>query len=285
MTAPLPDGGWGDDGGWGEPELHAVTEPSGWDDDPGDLRPDGALPDSVAAGWAEEPEQLPAVLARDTGRALADWRDPDLVTKAVGDVRRRVLEEVRGQYGQVLTGRPEGRVTEATVAPELAFLTSAHYALAQLADAIKAGADEARQIAGEVLVDVSGDERKRATVKVADVYGGIVAKREVPSEVSVRQDDVLDVLVASLLAEWAVTDTGAAGNPEATAYARGARDALAALLPLTSPPKWKSTALDALTRKLEEAGEDALALRLSHAYGRVSKGNPRVTLEREEAKP
>jgi hypothetical protein len=278
VTAPAYDGGWSDEplplgGGWDEVSLGEPVEP------------EPVRPAPEPGTFAEDVERhLPAVLAEDVGLAVEDWRDPEVAARFADDVRTRVLEQVRAQYAPLLEARPEGRVVDATVAPEVSFLASAVTALDALAGAVKAGADEARSIAGEVLSDVKGEKGTR-TLKAADPYGPIVLKRTTGSKMSTRDEDLLDVLVASLVGAAEDEDDAAARNPVwAVYYARGLRDGLAALLSLTSSPSWKSTALDALAKQLEEREEHALAIRLQHAYGRVDSGSPRITVERTEVK-
>lgn len=265
MTAPAYDGGWTD-----VPLPLDPPDGGGWDA--------VELDDTTADG--EDLERfLPAVLAEDVGLAVEDWRDPTVARTFAADLRGRLLDNLREQYATIRAARPDGRVVEATLAPELSFCTSATVALDALTDALKAGSAEARAIAGEVLLDLpkTADERKTATVKTADVYGPLVVKRTQATKVSARAEEVVDVVVASLVGGLG------AGSPHAPqAYAEGARQGIAGILSLTAAPTWKTTALDALAGQLEEGGEHDLAIRLGHAYGRVPQGEPKVTLERPE---
>lgn len=231
------------------------------------------------------PMSLPDRVGYDARDAALDWRDPDQARTAAQVTREAVLGQVRVLYDAELRGRKArleahrtDKVTSSVVAPELAFLASAATALDALSDAVKAGAVEARSIAGEVVLDVEPErELGTATVKVGTEHGTVKATRTQATKPSVQDEAVVDVLVASL----------AGGLPEGTepivegGYARGIRDGIAALLSLTSAPSWKTTALEALQRQLEAADEHDLAIRLGHAYGRVASGKPQTKLTYE----
>jgi hypothetical protein len=116
-------------------------------------------------------------------------------------------------------------------------------------------------------------------VRLADGHGwDLKVTRTQPTEVSVELAEVQDVLTA-----WCVSRYDTRGN-EAATYAEGVREGMNALLGVLTKPDVRTTALDALVRTMEGAGEEALALRLRHAYGRKAKGEPRVDLKREAPK-
>ena len=287
-----------------------MTEQTGWTDDLFDEGADPDLLEDLAASGTEVVETeiveldgtrsvyvggrpapldtLPMRIEASTREALVDYRDRDAVDGLVQDVRLRVLTAVRVQYAEHRQVRPgfgmPGKPNATEVAAELRFLADAENVLGGLATSLKAGADEARVIAGHVILDVE-PEREIGTASVSvGLPGGstLKATRSQASKVEVRQDQIVDVLVAKLVGEYRPLDN--ATVDERTGYARGGREAVAALLELVGPLSWKSTALDDLCRRLEGAGEDDLAIRLGHAYGRVSTGNPSTKLEVVEPK-
>lgn len=231
---------------------------------------------------------LPATFGL-AARESLDYRDRDAVTGLVQDVRGRVLEAVRATYNGLLDARKatvgDAAVFRTDVAAELAWLADATNVLGGLADSLKAGADEARKIAGDVVLDVAPDrEHGTATVTVGTPGGGrLKATRTQASKVDVREAEVVDVIVANLVGEAARAGEGRVLYLEG--LAAGARAMHVATTGLVSPLSWKSTALDAMVTRLEGVDEYGLAIRLVHAYGRVSTGNPSTKLEHVEDKP
>ena len=144
--------------------------------------------------------------------------------------------------------------------------------LTDLGGAFLAAAKEAKGITGDLLDELPARNGKpRASAKVGDGEGfDLTVTRTTPTTLSVDTGEVVDVLVASLAIEQQ--------------HAQGLRDGMAALLELlSSSPGWKSTALDALVRRLQNAGEDDLAARLSRAYGKSERGEAAVKLARVKA--
>jgi hypothetical protein len=195
-----------------------------------------------------------------------------------------LVEQVRQVYVAARTPRvakhgPDRQPSEIEVAEELRTMADARDTLTAIAKAVTTGADEARAITAEVLAEVAPDERKAKTVRLADGHGwDLKVTRSQPTKVEVRLEEVQDVLVA-----WSVSRYDTRGN-EAATYAEGVRAGMAVLLSVLASPSVKTTALDALVREVEGAGEEALALRLRHAYGRKSTGEPRVEIKREPPK-
>lgn len=226
---------------------------------------------------AEIEVALPARIAGDVTDAAQLWRDRDAVAKYADEIRRGVLAGVRSIAARARAQRPEGRVTASTVAQEVSILGDAHDALEAVADAVRAGASEAKGILGDVVLEVEPErELGTASVRVGDGHGGeLKVTRSQGTRVAADTDAILDVLAASL-----------GEDPELEiAYARGVRAGFAALLALIGPPAWKTTALDELRKSLEAREEYDLAIRLGHAYGRVSNDRPpSVKLERVEPK-
>ncbi len=212
--------------------------------------------------------------------ALLTLTNPDTVLAVATDARRRVLGTVRDLYERIRSARRPGRLTEAHIAPELVFLAGAADALDALADAIRAGAQEARSIAGDVIADVKlaeqGDTRiGSVSLKVGVPDGSVIsAKRTQPSKLDVNANAILDVLVPYKLV------SAAANGYEPIAYATAFRDGCAHLMRLASL-SWRTSALDHLATQLEQADEHDLAIRLRHAYGRKPHGDPKIELKRE----
>ncbi len=238
-----------------------------------------------------DPSTEPSVLAtrdtaeraQDVARDAATIGNPDAVLALATDVRRRVLASVRALYQGVRGERRLGRLTEAHVAPELVFLAGAADALDALADAIRAGAQEARAIAGDVIADVKlaeqGDTRiGTVSLKVGAPDGSVIsAKRTQPSKLQVNDDAIVDVLAAACVARRLAFGT----MPHVVeTHVRGLREGLAQLQTLASL-SWRTSALDHLATQLEQADEHDLAIRLRHAYGRKPHGDPKVELKRE----
>lgn len=219
-------------------------------------------------------------LAHGTRSAALAWRDPDTVARHADDLRARVLESVRVLADEARARRrTEGKVTSSTVAAELALLGDAHDALAAVSSAIRDGAEETRKIAGEIVLDVEPErEIGTASVRVGDGHGrDLKVTRSQASKASVRDDDVVDVIVANLVAEAELARDG-----DLATIARGARAGIAQLRELVGPLGWKTTALDGFAKTLEDREEYDLAIRLGHAYGRVSVGEAKTKIERVE---
>ena len=311
-TEPLTDAApWGDEplepAGWGDESLAAPATQEDADRigealvaKAEELRLAASTPAEVVAleGSIERHpagsqlatrSSLPAVLAGTVGQAVRDWTNPDEVGPFAGSLRAGIVDYVQGRHVELVAQRPEGkRLTTAAAQPELVFLAQSSATLDAIGDAVKAGAKEARDLAGEVLVDLTGERAlKGGTVseRVSDQHGGIKVTRTQPTETVVQQEHVLDVLVAHLL-DLREHDEEAGAREQAWQgyYARGVREGVAALLELVSPLKWKTTAIDALVQELERRELEPLAIRLDHAQGKKPKGNPSTKVERTPAK-
>lgn len=236
----------------------------------------------------DQKRDVVALIADDSGQAVALFRDPDEVQRMTRSLSGALVEQVRSVYAQARAPRvakygEKEPPTDVHVAEELRTMADARDTLTAIAKAIGTGAEEARAIAREILAEVAPDERKAKTVRLADGHGwDLKVTRSQPTEAVVNLDDVQDVLAGSLLARYSrdMDDTLAGQR----AYAHGIRAGMDALLGVLSKPGVRTTALDALVRTLEGEGEEDLALRLRHAYGRKAKGEPVVDLKREEPK-
>ena len=230
---------------------------------------------------------LPEQIGVDVRLAVVDWTDPAQAAASASQARAAILRQVRELYQDKRDDRKPGKTatsgvtTSAQVAPELGFLAAASYALDAFADAVKAGSDEARGIAGDFVLEVQPErEVGTATVKVGTVNGTVKATRTQATKPSVDTERIVDILVADLISNLPEKS----GSGETAAYAAGARAAIAGLLGVISPPSFKTTALDDWQRRLEANGEDDLAIRLAHAYGRVPTGDAKTKLTIEPAK-
>ncbi len=247
-------------------------------------------PEGDVAVFEEVPRSLPA-LAHATEEVASDavisLTTPDRVLQFATETRRHVVASVRQLYEVCRRRRRPGRLTEAHVAPELVFLAGAADALDALADAIRAGAQEARAIAGDVIADVNlaeqGDTRiGTVSIKVGAPDGSVInAKRTQPSKLQANADAIVDVLVAGMVAKD--------GAPTASrefdrGFAAGGR-VMATRLQNLAALSWRTSALDHLATQLEQADEHDLAIRLRHAYGRKPHGEPKIELKREAGKP
>ncbi len=259
---------------WDEPLPGMPDEPSAGVDADGEDCRDGPVPMPLA--------MRAEIIVRDT----ATLAEPDGVLAFATDTRRRVVSTVRELYRQHRARRRPGRLTEAHVAPDLVFLAGAADALDALADAIRAGAQEARSIAGDVIADVKlaeqGDTRiGTVSLRVGAPDGSVIsAKRTQPSKLQVNAGAVVDVIVAQGASD-AIADEW---TPEKThAYVAGLREGFRRLHQLAAL-SWRTSALDHLATQLEQADEHDLAIRLHHAYGRKPHGDPKIELKREPGK-
>lgn len=237
-------------------------------------------------------QHLPAIIAGDGAEAVRWFRDPDAVRTLSREAGKALLAQVRQLATDARGRRAEGRPTAAVLAPELTLMADAHDTLVAIQGVFGDAAKEARAIAGEVAHELADDPRRGTTsVRVGSATGeDVKVTRTQPTKMQVREGDVVDVIVASLLDTFessGITEEEAdqyALGAWSVAYARGARDAIALYRELAATHTFKSTALDDFGRRLEAAEQDALAIRLGHAYGRVSHGNAQVKIERVPAK-
>ena len=237
---------------------------------------------------AETPRMADTILdSLDAGGALAlDWlRSPELVQNLTAALAPRLREELEVRAATAKAARAPGKVTEATVAHELGFLADAHTVLGAIGSTFTQAAKLAASMAGEVMVDVMPEAKVTGgthTVKVGSSSGDVKVTRTQATQASVRDDEVVDVLVADLIADrnsGEVLDKAPTGPLRH--YAAGARDALMAFRQLMGPLPWRTSDLEKMQRRLEGLERHDLAIRLGHAYGRVASGNPRTTIKRE----
>ncbi len=243
-------------------------------------------PEGDVAAFEEAPRSLPA-LAHATEEVASDavisLTTPDRVLQFATETRRHVVASVRQLYETCRRRRRPGRLTEAHVASELVFLAGAADALDALADAIRAGAQEARSIAGDVIADVKlaeqGDTRiGTVSLKVGAPDGSVIsAKRTQPSKLDVNAGVIVDVLAAQA-ASAALDDAWTSRKTHA--YVAGVREGWRQAHQLSSL-SWRTSALDHLATQLEQADEHDLAIRLRQAYGRKPHGDPKIELKRE----
>lgn len=222
---------------------------------------------------------------RAVDQLLDDLAEPVNLTRQTASMRDTILDVVRTRATKRRGARPEvEKLSTTDVRREAVGAADDADVLGALAGVFKAGSDEAKQIAGEILDDLPGRAGKPPrSMRVADGRGFelaiAVSKR---SELSVKHDEVDDVLAAKLVAEVAGTDVVALGQMPVKPYAAGVRDGIAALRGvLASSPAYRSTALDSLVKQLQNLDDDDLAKRLTKAYGKVEKGEPSVKLERK----
>jgi hypothetical protein len=158
-------------------------------------------------------------------------------------------------------------------------MADAHDTLRAIARVFDAGVQRTRSNRGERAVALADDPRRQSSLRVGDAHGSDVkVTRTQPTEMRIDADAIVDVLVAELVGESVEQGDRIA----ATVYAQGARDALTLYRSLTAAHTFKSSALDEHVRSLESRELFDLALRLGHAYGRVSKGEAQVKIERVE---
>ena len=228
-------------------------------------------------------DSLALTLAEDVHVATLSYRDPDAVAVFAQDLRRtvranvtRILDAAAGE--RIETDRP----TPSTYAPELQVAADLAETLTEVADAVRSGVEVAHDRAALILDEFRKPHSRSVTHTVADGHGRDLKVSAVQgTELSVDVDEVIDVLVETA-ATSAADDLGAAAQ---VPFRAGVRAGIDEVLTVLASPKFKSTALDQLVRDLQDAGETELGIRLSHAYGRVDKGEPRLKLERVEPKP
>lgn len=247
------------------------------------------LDDPVTAADAAPGPDTAAEPAEDAHGAVTgvvlDLGPHEDVTAFTRALREQVTARIDSAYNALAAARPDGPI-EVAVRDELRWAASVIDTL----DAVRrVFADTVKHVKG-VTADVVQEARPdRDLVK----HGGTASLR-MPArpqsdddvKVTVTRateswadlDAVLDVLVAHLIDEHAHDlDVG-----EAEPYGRGVRDGLALAREVTSPWAVKSTALDALARRMPEP----LSTRLAAAYGRRPVDRePTVKVETVRAKP
>lgn len=264
--------------------------------DPGEAR-DACL--ASAAAWDAQAERLEEeTLVDATGtlvavtdveevdRFLDDLRDDATRSETVRAMRDTVLDAVRRRSDTrhaARVKRLDGAAPESPTDVRLEVVGAADDAdsLAALAAVFAAGAKEAKGIAGEILDELPGRGGKpRGSLRVGDGQGfELVLTRSGRRDLSVEVDEVVDVLVADLVAQAEKIPNL---EKSVAIYSTGIRDGVKALRDLlSSTPSFRSTALDAFVKRLENRDDDDLAKRLRKAYGRVESGEPSIKLDRK----
>jgi hypothetical protein len=229
----------------------------------------------------DDEEEVAADLAVFTPDALAHFlaiRDPRQIAPGASALRDELVAQVRGIVDEALATVPENVGSSTDLRPAATRLADLAELLEAVGGAFSTAAREAKVATGE-LVTVLGHK-----IRVGDGYGSDLAvSLTARRELSVDDAALDDVLAAAV--PYLIPGPKAA---ESLDYALGFRSGIEALRGvLTSSPGYRSTALDALVTKLENADvpeADALAKRLRAAYARVDKGEPTVKIERLEPK-
>lgn len=205
-------------------------------------------------------------------------RDPNVIREgsariadSLVDYVRSIATRARGDRAEVVAHKSELR-EEATTLADAAELCRA------IAHAFTKAADEAVVLAGDLVASLPlRGETAPKSFRVGDGHGlDLVVKVEQGSELKVDVDEVVEVIVANL-----VDDGDDLPGPVLAAYARGLRGGIAAFRELlSSSPTFRSTALDGLVSRLEDAREDDLAKRLAKAYRKAPKGEAKPKIER-----
>lgn len=278
-----------------------MTDPFPWEDAPATALPpdaydvrDPAHPDNRPA--ADDLEGTTAVVSfrlAEAARMLDDYRDEATRRGVVGDAKRELLSVVRRRADDRRTARLERLGGEEPTSPgdvrrELVGAADDADVLTDLAAVFTAGAAEAKGIAGDLLDELpkrntAKGPKPPSSVKAGDGQGfQLTLTRTVRTDLSVDLDEVVEVVVSSEIARYVALAGNDHDGDDVATYAAGLRAGVATLRTLLSAsPGFKSTALDALATRLENAGEDDLAKRLGRAYGKVEKGEPTVKIDRK----
>lgn len=151
-------------------------------------------------------------------------------------------------------------------------------------DAAKQGDMLTAELVG--LLPPRGDKPRRSFT-VADGHGFDLKATSTPNtKVFAEIGEIVDVVVATLIAHKARTGKPEDADTHIISYGKGLRDGAISILELISAPhsNVKTSALDALGMRLQGMGEVDLAKRLAAAYGRKPYGEPTVKVERTPSK-
>lgn len=272
--------------------MSALHDAAPWEDDAPEADRDGQpltaeqVDDLLGAEAANDTSGAGATgaldrLVPDVGIDLLRLADPDArqaVVHALGaQVRSRLAQiaaDARTHRGST------GRASSSHLLTEAVQLAAAAESLGAVGRVLTDGAREAAALLAEAMTEHLGDNRR--SMKIADGYGGEVeCSLTSATATSVDEARVLEVLGTATAARWSDEDFNGGSNGEPLAYARGARDGIAALRALLgATPGWKVTALAGLVRDLQRAGEGDLAARLDAAFARVERGEatPRIVV-------
>lgn len=233
-------------------------------------------------------EQLPLDLAEDGWAAVQWFRDPDAVQTLARDAQGALLARLSELAAEARARRPEGPPTASVLAPELNLLGDAIDTLTAVQGIFGAGVKHAKVLVGEVAHELADDPRQgTTTVRVGDSHGtDLKVTRTQPTKPRIDEADLVDVFVALLCGRFAAAQRAAGEDSTDTirGFAQGARAAIELYRQQAAAHTFKTSSLDDLTRELEGEGQDALAIRLGHAYGRVPEGDPTVKVERAQRK-
>ena len=226
-----------------------------------------------------DPVDVPAPTGLDPGALIIS--PPADVSTFARDLKDALHSRLTAHAEALYAGRhgKDAAPTPADVQVEIVALNSAREALEAVGKAFTATAATAREYLQDIVLDVRGDEVDREggsrSVKVGSPIGAVKVTVTGPTETSVDEDTVIDVLVGEAV------QAALAGDPDAEPArlaAQAARVAIAGYREVSSPPKWKITALAALQRRLEGAGRAAVAQKLAGAVGRARKGALRTAV-------
>jgi hypothetical protein len=287
---PLAGGGWAHDPTAVVDTVTVVEDEQGIRFDPATGEPLDVVdaevvdePDALSGGLEQERAVMPTLFASQGARAVALFRDPEAVAHLTHDATRSLLHRIEGLAAAAREARPEGTPTASTLQPELTLMADAAETLGAIERVFHAGAVRSKQILGEVVHELADDPRKGSTsVRVGDAHGtDLKVTRTQPTEVRVDEPEVLEVLVASVLGRMDLAGIAKGERAKAALVAGVAvRDALASYRAVAAAHSFKTTALEAYTRRLEAEDAHSLAIRMGHAFGRVPKGEPQVKTER-----
>lgn len=224
---------------------------------------------------------------------LAPAADLQTFTRELREQLNARVDELYGaafaQRPKRMSGEHELPPSKAEVAGELQTLAAMHDQLTTVGKVFTDTAKSVQTIAADVLMETLPGERAdaieraggSASLTVGDPRGNVRVSVTQPRVTVVDQDKLMGVMLDALVQAYTSSlDADEHAQVSVEVYALGARDAIAQLLQLISPPSWKITALDLYRTHLEAAGLGELAQQLQQAYGRKPKGKPQTKIER-----
>lgn len=274
--------------------MTTFNEPAPWDDVPLFEKPTAPVVEALpwvntATGEILEAEPVD----EPTSGALAPLVQVALTPEAVAaagddvagftrDLRGTITARMGEQYSALVAARPEGPLTVA-VEPELRYLAAASDTFDAVGKVLTDAAKMARGLALDAVLEAKpedadrldragGSTSLRVGRKAEGGQGSVKVAVTQRTEVVTDTPGIIDVVVAHLLNRLDIPDSGGAA---ATYYAEGIRDGIEMIGVLTSPPKWKTTALDVLALELD----DGLKARLVEAYHRRPVGEATAKIE------
>lgn len=272
---------------------NTFNEPAPWDDVPLFEKPTAPVVEALPWVNTATGEILEAEPVADepTSGALAPLVQVALTPEAVAaagddvagftrDLRDTITARMGEQYSALIAARPAGPLTVA-VEPELRYLAAASDTFDAVGKVLTDAAKMARGLALDAVLEAKpedadrldrsgGSTSLRVGRKAEGGQGSVKVAVTQRTEVVTDTPGIIDVVVAHLLNR---RDLAVGEAP--TYYADGIRDGIEVLGALTSPPKWKTTALDALALELD----DGLKARLVEAYHRRPVGEATAKIE------